>query len=104
RKLEGLTYGRFGYSKNPNAALAFNDDLVARGNQKATIRKFEGLSDGLYGYQKQHSLKPFIDKLVQSRNPLGLYFYTLGLKFGLFGFKQDEEQAKRFILENGIPY
>jgi len=104
RKYEGLIFGRYGYSLNLNAALIFNDNLVAQGSLNASIQKFKGLLIGQHPYPREYSLHSFINELIQLGNPLGFYLYALGLKHGLFGIKQDVEEAKRVILDYGIPY
>jgi len=53
-EIEGLTLGIRDYPKDPEAAKAFNDRLIAEGNTKAMVRQLEGFLKDM-----QSSLHPF---------------------------------------------
>jgi hypothetical protein len=132
-EIEGLTLGIRDYPKDPEAAKAFNDRLIAEGNTKAMVRQLEGFLKDMQS--SLHPFEPFkvfykevveqnrtlttnycgdpknlshlrfcINELAKSRDPLGLSLYALCLKYGHLGFKRNEKKANTLILKNGIPY
>lgn len=123
-KLEGLTYGRNGYSRDPLAAKKFNDLLIKKGDLNAVRRKIEGLtkegwittnlvfrgyshlnpfegstyeSVPLYGYEiNTQAAKDLNDLLVKIGDQEAIKRKIYGLTHGYYGYKKDPEAVKEF--------
>lgn len=129
-KIHGLDGGRYGYEQNKTMAKDFIEHLVTQNNVEGFKYKLEGIGNGTFGYPKvdkekfvtemvdkghpvaiKHTLetlwkggKEQIEKLEENKNPVGFYFKSLGIKYGLFGFQKDRELAVEYIRKYSIPY
>ncbi|OFX00670.1 MAG: hypothetical protein A2W62_01360 [Alphaproteobacteria bacterium RIFCSPLOWO2_02_42_7] len=111
RKIYGLENGRYGYYQDLEALMDFIESRTEKGDSVAIGAKMRGLFWGYYGYEEQEdtsSFRPFIEKLIESdhrtNHAIGYFLKAYGLKYGMFGYYQNRDAARRYILEHHVPF
>jgi TPR repeat protein len=112
KKIFGLAHGCYGYEKDLVTAIALNEKLIEQGNEEAIIRKIKGLSQGkdiddrnLSLYQVDMlQLTSWLEEEESKGTRWACYLKAQGLKYGVLGFKKDQEAAIAFIKEHNVPY
>ena len=89
-KIIGLEEGKYGYEKDPEAAVCLNEYWVSQSNGKAIKRKVKGLDNGFYGYaDDRQAAQSYLEGLVAQGNERAIGIKLMALVHRWYGYKED---------------